>query len=193
MAQESFNLSEPLTPNQVQTAHEIKDTPGSSDFYTPECTSNNSKVCITCPLKRVTFQRIIHSTPLKTNKRASAPINSMFPAKYRRKMQRNIPSHQVPNKSPEWNRRDSLRPRISVLSVHTSTCAAKPKKPGNKTISGQCTYKCDECPRSFLTQRGLKIHLSVHRKEAQANTNTTTTIWLRSALQKERSWKEMRL
>ena len=86
MPQESFNLSEPLTPNQVQTAHEIKDTPGSSDFYTPECTSNNSKVCTTCPLKRVTFQRIIHSTPLKTNKRASAPINSMFPAKYRRNM-----------------------------------------------------------------------------------------------------------
>ena len=27
MPQESFNLSEPLTPNQVQTAHEIKDTP----------------------------------------------------------------------------------------------------------------------------------------------------------------------
>ena len=94
------------------------------------------------------------------------------------KMLRNIPSHQVPNKSPEWNRRDSLRPRISVLSVHTSTCAAKPKKPGNKTISGQCTYKCDECPRSFLSQRGLKIHLSVHRKEAQANTNTIFDIFL---------------
>ena len=48
MAQESFNLSEPFTPNasivptptQVQTAHEIYATPDSGDFYTPECTSN---------------------------------------------------------------------------------------------------------------------------------------------------------
>ena len=124
----SFNLSEPFTPNasivptptQVQTAHEINATPGSGDFYTPECTFNNSKVCTTCPLKRVTFQPIIHSTLIKTNKRASAPIISMFPAKYRRNMARNIPSHQLPNKSPDSNRRDSLRLRISVLSVQSS-------------------------------------------------------------------------
>ena len=186
-------------------------------------------MCTTCPIKRVTFQPIIHSTLLKTNKRASAPIKSMFPAKYRRNMARNIPSHQLPNKSPDSNRRDSLRLRISVLSVQSSTCVTnksskkvphtfpsqqnspttstpfttKPNKPkakpirrsGNKTISSACTYKCDECPKSFLSQRGLKIHLSVHRKAAQANTNNTTkntTIWLRSAFQKKLSLKDMR-
>ena len=43
MAQESFNLSEPFTPNasivptptQVQTAHEINDTPGAAIFTRP--------------------------------------------------------------------------------------------------------------------------------------------------------------
>ena len=195
-------------------------------------------------------------------------------------MARNIPSHQLPNNSLDSNRRDSLRPRISVVPkqntpkslqsspviskkispqslrstrntrkkvfnskqireqsridtdvtpVQSSTCVTnksrkkiphtfpsqlnspttstpfttKPNKPkakairrcGNKTISNGSTYKCDECLKSFLSQRGLKIHLSVHRKAAQANTNNTTkntTIWLGSALHKKQSLKDMR-
>ena len=170
---------------EVKTAQEIYITPDSCDFYTPECSSYNSEVFIISPSKqfrKVTFLPITHSPVAKTNKIARVPIKSMFPAKYRRIKARNIPPHQLPNtikvpniasmeicKSPDSNRRDSLRPRICVLPNQKSHKSLQSSPVISKKLSTQSlrstrnkVYKCQYCPNTFNHPTRYGSHLLRH-------------------------------
>ena len=136
---------------------------------------------------KVTLLSIPHAPITKDNKLACVPISPMIPAKYRRNMARNIPTHHLQNtanksnsslqkhdtnpasnnkgmllcQSPELTKKESL-PNLKSPKLIQSSSFIRNKKQISRKV-----YKCQDCSNTYTLSTRYETHLLRHSKNME--------------------------